>query len=96
MAEKQQPLARHKAGAISVAIWENRFRAPNGQERVVMKATLAKTYKDKNGSWSNTNSLGQDDIPKAILCLQKAWEMMLGERNVRANEEPAVEEEIVA
>jgi len=96
MEGKQQPLARHKVGGVSAAVWENRMRGRDGQLRVVLKATVSKTYKDKSGAFQSTGSLGVDDIPKAIRCLEKAWDTMLGESSFGPATEETVVEEVVA
>jgi hypothetical protein len=34
-------------------------------------------YKDKTGQWNGTNSLSLNDLPKAVLALQKAFEYLM-------------------
>jgi len=50
-------------------------RNTNG-EKVSMSVTLQRNYKDRNGSWKTTHSFRQNDLPKALLALQKAFEHM--------------------
>lgn len=90
-------MAKHKVGSVSAAVWENRIRGRDGQLRVVLKATVSKTYKDRSGAYQSTASLGADDIPKAIRCLEKAWDTMLGENSFGpVTEEAVTDEEAVA
>ncbi|MDI6917680.1 MAG: hypothetical protein QMC80_07795 [Thermoplasmatales archaeon] len=57
-----------KVGGIEVTIWGN-----NGFQTV----TMQRTYKDKNNEWQKTNSLRPNDIPKAVLALEKAYEKIV-------------------
>lgn len=55
-----------RVGGIEIAVWSN----DNGSKAV----TIQRNYKDKKGNWGKTNFLQVNDIPKAILGLQKAYE----------------------
>jgi hypothetical protein len=44
------------------------------------KVVIEVRYKDKTGRWKGTNSLSLNDIPKAILALQKAFEYLTGHK----------------
>ncbi len=74
----QTPLATVKAGAVSSAIFENEITV-NGRQVTVMKATLQRRYKDKDGSWKSSNSFSKQELPLAIFCLEKCFEKMVGE-----------------
>jgi hypothetical protein len=65
-----------KVGAIRASIFRNEFR--NGlQTAEVSKVVLEVRYKDKKtGEWKGTNSLSINDIPKAVLALQQAYEYL--------------------
>ncbi len=66
------PIKRFGAGAIQVAIWEN-----EGKEGIKYNTvSLQKNYKDKNDEWKSSSSMKANDIPKAILALQKAYEYL--------------------
>lgn len=73
-----QPVGRISVGTVTAALWENEISV-NGQKKVVLKASLAKRYKDKDGSWKSTTSFGRNEIPLAMYCLQKAFDKMVGE-----------------
>ena len=40
---------------------------------------LQRAYKDKDGNYQNTNNYRMNDLPKAILALQKAYEHVVME-----------------
>lgn len=72
------PVKKFNAGAVSVAVWEN-----EGKEgKSFSSVTIDKRYMDKNEKWQSTSSFKPNDIPKAILALQKSYEyLMLKEPN---------------
>jgi hypothetical protein len=73
------PEHKIKSGAISATIWNNEQDTPNG--KISYKTvSFERHYKDKNGNWQNTNKLRSQDIPRAVLVLNKAYEYLaLGE-----------------
>ena len=92
--ETQQPLQRFRAGQVSCALFENSIQV-NGEDRQIIKATLGRRYKDRNGNWKTSQSYSRNEIPLAIYVLQKAFEAIIekspeGEIN-RAVEEQRVE-----
>ena len=70
------PIKSLRSGAIQVAIWENQT-THDGQQRSFHTVTLERRYKDKDGNWKSTNSLRINDLPKATLILQKAYEYLV-------------------
>lgn len=60
-----------RAGGVEVTVWRNALE--NGFATV----TLHRNYKDKHNDWQKTQSLRVSDIPKAILALQKAYELLV-------------------
>ena len=91
----QQPLARFRAGAMSCALWENEI-AVNGSSKTVLKASVTRRYKDKNGDWKSSQSFARNEIPLAIYCLGKAFEKIIGEETAQAGSNGnGVEEEVV-
>lgn len=87
-----QPLAKFRAGAASSAVWSNEAEA-NGRKVTMLKATVERRYKDAAGAWRSSGSFSRNELPLAIHCLQKAFEWILDKQ---AEQEPAVEEEVVA
>jgi len=74
----QKPIVTVKAGQVSSAIFENEISI-NGRKVTVLKATLQRRYKSKDGSWKASNSFSRNELPLAIYCLEKCFEKMVGE-----------------
>ena len=72
----EQPVAKIVAGQITAALWENRIQV-NGASKTVLKASVQKRYKDRDGTWKSTASFSRQDIPLAVYCLKKAFEKMI-------------------
>ena len=65
------PVAKFTTGGIQVAVWEN-----EGKEGAMYSTvTLDKRYKSGE-EWKSTKSLRLNDLPRAILVLQKAYELL--------------------
>ena len=73
---KNRPVFSVKVGAVRAAIWRNHRETGNGQGFESVQVVLERTYKDRSGSYSSTHSLGMNDIPKAVLALNKAYEYL--------------------
>ena len=73
MENKQTLEKRFNAGALSATIWRTE-RIIDGKEKPLKTISLQKSYKDKNGVWQNTTVLHTNDLPKAKLVLEKAYE----------------------
>lgn len=71
-----QPIKKFSAGGIQVAVWQNEGKGRDGEITAFNSVSIDRRYKDKNDEWKSTNSLKQNDIPKAILALQKAYEYL--------------------
>lgn len=70
-----KPIKRICVGAISASIFMNKVKM-NGQEVDSPSVQLQRAYKDRSGNWQHTGSLNQNDLPKAVLALQKAYEAL--------------------
>ncbi|MBN2067210.1 MAG: hypothetical protein JW744_01955 [Candidatus Diapherotrites archaeon] len=66
------PVKKFGVGAVQVAVWENEGKEGNQFYTV----SFDKRYKDKNDEWKSSSSLKLNDIPKAVLALQKAYEYL--------------------
>ena len=67
------PVKKFNAGAIQVAIWQN-----EGKEGAQYNTiSIDRRYKDKNEQWKSSNSLRINDVPKAVVTLQKAYEYLI-------------------
>lgn len=89
----QKPLCKIQAGQVSAALWENKLTTKDGNEMDVLKVTLQRRYKDKDGNWKSSNSFGRNEIPLAIFCLSQAFTKIISEQN--ANSSSVIEEELV-
>lgn len=67
-----------KAGAVRASIFRNET-VRNGIPVSIAKVVLEVRYKDKNGEWKSSNSFSLNEVPKAIMALQQAYEYLLGE-----------------
>ncbi len=67
------PEKKFRAGAVSATVWRNKSQKGEGEYNTV---SLERSYKDKEGQWQATNSLRTNDLPKAVMALQKAYEHM--------------------
>ena len=89
----QKPVAKFNAGQVSATIWENEITA-NGKQVTMLKATVQRRYRDKDGTWKSSGSFSRNGIPLAIYCLQKSFEHMIeGQKDEGSN--GSVEEEVV-
>ncbi len=75
---KSPPEHKIRAGNIEVAIWRN--TVPEGKSYYTY--TLTKSFK-KDDEWRNTQTLSKNDLPKAILALQKAFEYSTLKKNAK-------------
>ena len=76
MVGQQLPVAKFKAGQVSSAVWVNEVQMPRGTGNI-LKATIQRRYKNKEGEWQSSGSFSRNEIPLAIYCLQKAFEKII-------------------
>ena len=70
-----QPEITFRHGLCSASIWEQDFE--RGEEKFTVRTvSFQRSYLDKEGNWQTTNSLKVNDIPKAVLVLNKAYEFL--------------------
>ena len=69
-----------KVGAVRASVFQNAIMR-DGKEVLMPKVVLEVRYKDKAGQWRGTNSLSLNDLPKAILALQKCFEFLAARRD---------------
>lgn len=88
---RNTPEKKFMSGAISATVWHN--QAP-GKDGVVNFRTVSfqKAYKDKSGKWQNSGNLRINDLPKASLVLQKAYEYLVMRESLNSQDEEPVEE----
>lgn len=71
------PEKKFRAGAISATVWVNKFQKPNGEEGEFKTISIDRRYTDKQGKWQSSNNLRLNDVPKANVVLQKAYEFLV-------------------
>lgn len=72
------PEKRFSTGAINATVWKNNGTSKKTGEEVEFRTvSLQRRYMDKDGTWKSTNSLRINDLPKASLVLQKAYEHLV-------------------
>ena len=76
MVGQQMPVAKFKAGQVSSAVWKNEIQV-KGVAVEILKATVQRRYKDRDGNWQSSGSFSRNEIPLAIHCLQKAFEKII-------------------
>ena len=91
----ERPERNIKIGAVRAAIWRRSHQKRDGTTFESRKVVLDRSYRDaSSGEWKNTASLGVNDIPKAILALQKAYACIIGLPEDSSSDK-LIEEEIV-
>jgi len=64
-----------KCGAVRASVFNNTIQQ-GGKEIKLSKVVLEVRYKDKSGEWKGTNSLSVNEVPKAILAMQMAYQWL--------------------
>jgi hypothetical protein len=86
------PVAKYKAGSVSVALWSN-IISIGGKKTTVLKTTLERRYKDSDGTWKSSGSFARNELPLAMWCLQKAFDHMI--ENANNHSDDSIEEETI-
>ena len=87
-----KPETVFKVGAVRAAVFRNIIQK-NGKSIPLPKVVIEVRYKDKAGQWNGTNSLSLNDLPKAILALQKAYEYLMQHKQPEQAENPEISPE---
>lgn len=86
-----QPEITFRHGLCSASIFENEYK--RGEESFTVRTvSFQRRYLDKEGHWQTTNSLNVNDIPKAVLVLNKAYEFLTstGQTEAEADDAAAI------
>src|SRR3989338_2727127 len=75
--EKNLPEKRFSTGVVTATVWQNAGKGRTGEIVSYRTVSLQRRYKDKNGVWQSANSFRVNDLPKASLVLQKAYEYVV-------------------
>jgi len=84
-----QPEKVFKIGVVRASVFRNNI-VKAGQSISLPKVVIEVRYKDKAGNWQGTNSLSVNDLPKAILALQKAFEYLMEHKDPKQSEETVI------
>ena len=87
----QTPIAKFRAGQVSSALWENEIEV-KGKTVTILKATVQRRYKDKDGNWQSSGSLSRNEIPLAVYCLQQAFQKIIETQSKRSNDNGSTED----
>ena len=95
MNQENIPEKKFSTGVISATIWKNKGISKDGNPVEFRTVSLQRRYTDKSGEWKSTNSLRINDLPKAILVLNKAYEHIVLKEQTKEDTEEGVEVEAV-
>ena len=82
-----KPETVFKVGVVRASVFRNIIEK-NGRSIPLPKVVVEVRYKDKTGQWKGTNSLSLNDLPKAILALQKAFEYLMEHKHPEQAKDP--------
>ena len=71
------PEKKFSTGGLKATVWQNQGKNKEGLDVSFRTVTFQRRYKDKNGEWQSTNTLRINDLPKASLILEKAYEYLV-------------------
>ena len=84
-----QPEITFRHGPCSASVFENEYN--RGEDTFsVRSVSFQRRYQDKDGNWQTTNSLKVNDIHKAVLVLNKAYEFLTSNGQSEPEEEEVV------
>lgn len=90
----QKPVEKVKAGNVDGALWLNDLTTNDGKKVTVLKASVQRRYRDKDGQWKSSTSFSRNEIPLAIYCLQKCFEKII-EKQIDGADDGVVEETVM-
>ena len=71
----KQPEITFRHGPCSASVFETEFE--RGDEKFIQRRVeFHRVYENAHGEWVTTSSMKVNDIPKALLCLNKAYEFL--------------------
>jgi hypothetical protein len=73
MSNKPERVFQH--GGVKAAIFTNEHEK-DGESFTKKSISVQRVYRDKEGTFKTTNNLYVNDLPKAILVLQKAFDYL--------------------
>ena len=92
---KNVPEKKFSTGVITATVWQNQGKSRTGEIVGYRTVSLQRRYKDKNGVWQTANSFRVNDLPKAALVIQKAYEYLVLREKEPAEAVDYVDEDII-
>jgi hypothetical protein len=93
---KNVPEKKFSTGVITATVWQNQGKSRSGEPVAYRTVSLQRRYKDKNGVWQTANSFRVNDLPKAALVLEKAYEyLVLREQEAATASDYEVDEDLI-
>ena len=86
---RSPPEKKFRSGAISATVWANQATTKEGKTVEYKTVSFERRYKDAKDEWQSTHSLRLNDLPRAKLVLEKAFEYLA------LNESPSITEEAI-
>ena len=74
---KNLPEKKFSTGTVTATVWQNQGKSRTGETTSFRTVSFQRRYKDKNEVWQSTNTLRINDLPKAALVIQKAYEYLV-------------------
>ncbi|MBI2140769.1 hypothetical protein HYU14_07645 [Candidatus Woesearchaeota archaeon] len=75
---KNLPERKFSTGAVAVTIWKNNgTNKTTGSVESYNTIKIERRYKDKQGNWQSSSYFRINDLPKAALAVQKAYEHLV-------------------
>lgn len=93
--KRNRPEKHFKFGGVRVTVWSDMRKGADGRSFESRSVTLDRAYRDASGTWQNTGNLRENDVPKAMAALRKAFEYMTEREAANLDRQPVVEEELV-
>lgn len=74
---ESKPTAVFRFRNVSAAVFPQEVKTDAGAVRTAFSISLKKSYKDAKGEWQNSHTLWPDDLPLAVMALQKCYEHLM-------------------
>ena len=78
-AESAKPVYAVSYRGVSAAVFAD------SRDQATLNVTLRKSYRDAEGKWQHTHTLKTDDLPAAVLALQKVYEWLVEAVRIRVS-----------
>lgn len=75
--EKNIPEKKFSCGGVMATVWKNNGTSKSGDAVSYRTVSFQRRYKDKSGDWKTSYNLRINDLPKASLVIDKAFEFLV-------------------